>query len=385
MVPVEPDPILTRPRGPRTLLRFLGWMIRAEPGRAIAALGLDLAVGVLPAAMVWVVRELFDRGLGVYEGQLPVNAMLPWLALWAAVIVAETGIQTWTRLILLERVKQELEDRLLEQLQVKSRALHLETFERADFHDLLRRAQEAAKPGFFLNLFGEIRSIHYRNRDGGLRRRRCRTLEPGTPRRRCAGLAAASSDEHDSRPRPVLHVSTGHAGAAAARLPGKDADGAGRRQGGAGVRPGPRPDRLVGVPLLASCRCHLSTASQKLGPSKFPFGVQSPGVRRRRWMVGLGGPRGWAVGGTVRCYDCGPAPGAPERRPGHRPAWIPWHPAVEHRRPVHLPGFEPGRAAPRSRHCIAQEKNDRNQGPFLPLSPGRASRSQGSHLNHPTR
>ncbi len=159
MVPVEPDPILTRPRGPRTLLRFLGWMIRVEPGRAIAALGLDLAVGVLPAAMVWVVRELFDRGLGVYEGQLPVNAMLPWLALWAAVILAETGIQTWTRLILLERVKQELEDRLLEQLQVKSRAIHLETFERADFHDLLRRAQEAAKPGFFLNLFGEIRSI----------------------------------------------------------------------------------------------------------------------------------------------------------------------------------------------------------------------------------
>ena len=159
MVPVEPDPILTRPRGPRTLLRFLGWMIRAEPGRAIAALALDFTAGVLPAATVWVLRELFDRGLGVYEGQLPVIAMLPWLALWAAVIVGETGIQTWTRLILLERVKQELEDRLLEQLQVKSRALHLETFERADFHDLLRRAQEAAKPGFFLNLFGEIRSI----------------------------------------------------------------------------------------------------------------------------------------------------------------------------------------------------------------------------------
>ena len=159
MVPVEPDPIPTGPRGPRTLLRFLGWMIRAEPGRAIAALGLDLGVGVLPAAMVWIVRELFDRGLGIYEGQLPVSTMLPWLALWAAVIVAETGIQTWTRLILLERVKQELEDQLLEQLQVKSRALHLETFERADFHDLLRRAQEAAKPGFFLNLFGEIRTI----------------------------------------------------------------------------------------------------------------------------------------------------------------------------------------------------------------------------------
>ncbi len=159
MVPVEPDPILERPRGPRTLIRFLDWMIRTDPWRAVTSLILEFTTGLLPAATVWVVRELFDRGLGVYEGQLPVNAMFPWLALWAAVIVAETGIQTWTRLILLERVKQELEDRLLEQLQVKSRALHLETFERADFHDLLRRAQEAAKPGFFLNLFGEIRSI----------------------------------------------------------------------------------------------------------------------------------------------------------------------------------------------------------------------------------
>ncbi len=159
MVPVEPDPILKRPRGPRTLFRFLGWMIRIDPQRVIVALTLEFTVGVLPAATVWVVRELVDRGVGVYEGELPVNSMLPWLVLWAAVSVAENGIMAWSRVILLERVKQELEDRLLEQLQVKSRSLHLEVFERADFHDLLRRAQEAATPGFFLNLFGEIRSI----------------------------------------------------------------------------------------------------------------------------------------------------------------------------------------------------------------------------------
>ena len=159
MVPIEPDPIPKRPRGPRTLIRFLGWMIRIDPRRVIAAFFLEFAAGVLPAATVWVVRELVDRGVGVYEGELRVDSMLPWLALWAAVSLAENGILAWSRLILLERVKQELEDRLLEQLQVKSRSLRLEVFERADFHDLLRRAQEAATPGFFLNLFGEIRSV----------------------------------------------------------------------------------------------------------------------------------------------------------------------------------------------------------------------------------
>ena len=52
-----------------------------------------------------------------------------------------------------------MEDRLLQQLQLKSHALRLEVFERADFHDVLRRAQEAATPGFFLNLLGEIYTI----------------------------------------------------------------------------------------------------------------------------------------------------------------------------------------------------------------------------------
>ena len=154
-----PDTLLERPPGPRTFLRFLGWMIRTDPWRATVSLALQFTGGLLPAAAVWAVREIFDRGVGLYEGRLPVDAMFPWLAMWAAVTLAETGIQTWTRMILLERLKQEMEDRLLEQLQVKSRSLRLEVFERADFHDLLRRAQEAATPGFFLNLFGEIRTI----------------------------------------------------------------------------------------------------------------------------------------------------------------------------------------------------------------------------------
>ncbi|MCE2439795.1 MAG: ABC transporter ATP-binding protein [Candidatus Latescibacteria bacterium] len=164
MVPIELDPILVRPRGPRTLIRFLGWMIRTDPWRAVTSLVLEFASGLLPAAAVWFVRELFDNGVGVYQGLVPVNSMLPWLAGWASVTLAEIGLRTWSRTILLERLKQEMEDRLLEQLQMKSRSLRLDVFERADFHDLLRRAQVAATPGFFLNLLGAI----YRILTGGL-------------------------------------------------------------------------------------------------------------------------------------------------------------------------------------------------------------------------
>ena len=154
MVPVEPDPIFDRPPGPRTFLRFMGWMVRADPWRALTSLGLQFTAGLLPAATVWVVREIFDRGLDVYEGRLPAEAMLGWLGLWAAVTLAQSGIREWSWTILLERLKQEMEDRLLEQLQVKSRSLRLEVFERADFHDLLGRARETATPGFFLNVLG---------------------------------------------------------------------------------------------------------------------------------------------------------------------------------------------------------------------------------------
>ena len=164
MVQVETDPAKQRPRGLWTLIRFLSWMIRIDPWRSVLSLFLEFTSGLLPAATIWVVRELFDQSVGVYEGRVPASSMLPWLAGWASVTLAEIGLRTWSRTILLERLKQEMEDRLLEQLQIKSRSLRLDVFERADFHDLMRRAQVAATPGFFLNLLGAI----YRILTGGL-------------------------------------------------------------------------------------------------------------------------------------------------------------------------------------------------------------------------
>ena len=160
MVPVIlQDTTVARPPAMRTLLRFLWWMIQTDPRHSILLLALQFATGLMPAASVWVVRALFDRSLEVYEGRLPVADMLVWIAVWAVLTLSDIGIRIWTRTLLRERLKQELEDRLLAQLQRKASALRLETFERADFHDVLRRAQEAATPGFFLNLIGEINTI----------------------------------------------------------------------------------------------------------------------------------------------------------------------------------------------------------------------------------
>ena len=159
MVPVTASKALEQPTTLRTLLRFLAWMIQTDPPRAIATLSLKLFTALLPAASVWIIRALFDRSLDVYQGRLPVTSMLVWVGLWALLAYLGRIIQVWAYTLLLERLKQEMEDRLLAQLQQKVRRLRLEVFERADFHDLLHRAQEAATPGFFLNLLGEINTM----------------------------------------------------------------------------------------------------------------------------------------------------------------------------------------------------------------------------------
>ena len=160
MVPVAlQDTKVTRPPTMHTLLRFLWWMIQTDPRYSIALLALQFTAGLLPAASVWVVRALFDRSLAVYEGHLPVADMIVWIALWAVLALAQVVCRMELFSLLVERLKQEMEDQLLTQLQRKANVLRLETFERADFHDVLRRAQEAATPGFFFSLIGEIHMI----------------------------------------------------------------------------------------------------------------------------------------------------------------------------------------------------------------------------------
>lgn len=134
-----------------TLWRFFIWMLQVDPLRTVVLLAIELVSGLVPASTVWIVRGAFGDALGVFRGTMPPADLLRWLALWAAVVVAQYTLQPLSA-IPLERLLQEMEDALQIRLQRKAARLRLEVFERSDFHDILSRAREAAAPGFFLNL-----------------------------------------------------------------------------------------------------------------------------------------------------------------------------------------------------------------------------------------
>lgn len=148
--PTSPHPP-RRPSGPATIWRFLRWMLQTDPSRTAQVVGLEIARGLVPAGVVWVVSRAFATAVGVARGTAPLQALLGWLAVWSVLAVVETA--GWPLLdLLLERLRQEMEDALQLELQRKAGALRLEVFERADFYDILSRAREAAAPGAFLLL-----------------------------------------------------------------------------------------------------------------------------------------------------------------------------------------------------------------------------------------
>ncbi len=148
--PLSPPPP-PRPSGPATMWRFLVWMVRTDPARAAAVLGLFLVTGLVPAGVVWVLSHTFDAAVAAARGAAPFSALLTWMAVWAALALLQTAGWPLSDVVL-ERLRQEMEDALQLRLQRKAAALRLEVFERADFTDILRRAREATAPGFFLTL-----------------------------------------------------------------------------------------------------------------------------------------------------------------------------------------------------------------------------------------
>lgn len=134
-----------------TMWRFLVWMLRTDAPRTLVVLGLELLIGLCPAATVWIVRRAFGDALGVFRGTLPAADLLRWLGVWAVIVGAQHALYPLLE-VPLERLRQEMEDALQLRLQRKAARLRLEVFERPDFYDILGRAREAAGPGFFLNL-----------------------------------------------------------------------------------------------------------------------------------------------------------------------------------------------------------------------------------------
>jgi len=148
--PLSPPP---PPRGsaPVTVWRFARWVGGTDPRRGALLLVVELVRGLLPAAVVWVARYVFQDAVGVFRGALPAASLLRWVAVWAGLsLLRRAGWPLVNDIV--ERVRQEMADSMQLRLQRKAGVLRLEVFERADFYDILNRARQAASPGFFLNV-----------------------------------------------------------------------------------------------------------------------------------------------------------------------------------------------------------------------------------------
>lgn len=146
---------LKRPGAIVTLLRFVKWMIVTDPRRAFVSIGLNVLQGIYPAFSVYFASRIFTQMMHVYDGTSDVRPLMEWIAAWALVSLLQNVLRT-IETIYTERLRQEMEDSLLRQLQNKAARLRLEAFERSDFHDLLARAKRMALPGQFLNLLWDF-------------------------------------------------------------------------------------------------------------------------------------------------------------------------------------------------------------------------------------
>jgi len=138
-----------------TLVRFALWSVRIAPRQAMALGAFQLAQGLVPAAQVLVLSHAVQAAAGLIHGTTPLPRLLAWVALWAGISLAAEV--TWPLFPLVSQgMETEMEDAVVAGLQRKAEALSLEAFERTDFHDILRRAREAARPGIVLNVLWSL-------------------------------------------------------------------------------------------------------------------------------------------------------------------------------------------------------------------------------------
>ena len=138
--------------------RFIVWMLRVDPWRTVLCVAAMSLAGLIPAAMVWTTRYAFGDAIGLVRGTVRLQALLVWIGVWAALRLVDAALWPLVELVF-ERLRQEMEDALQRNLQHKAGVLRLEVFERPDLYDILRRAREAAAPGFFLNVMLAVFSI----------------------------------------------------------------------------------------------------------------------------------------------------------------------------------------------------------------------------------
>jgi len=135
--PEAPDSLRQRWRYFPRLLHFL-WELGP---RQVALIGaLSLIEGLLPIAVLALLRLLVDSAVGVVMGQTPVATALSWLAAITAVRLLQVVLASaahWFG----ETVRERLQARAHERLLATAVRLPLATFEQPDFYDQLHRAQ----------------------------------------------------------------------------------------------------------------------------------------------------------------------------------------------------------------------------------------------------
>ncbi|PWW44315.1 MULTISPECIES: ABC transporter ATP-binding protein [Paenibacillus] len=133
------------------VLKFLKWMLRVDPRRSTLSLIVQLIMSLSSMINLWVFSHLVNQAVSVYEGSGSYNTLLLWIFIWATYTIVNITLFPFFSIID-ERVRQELEDELIKQLQHKTNSLRLEVMERNDIFDLLNRAKSATEPGVLLNL-----------------------------------------------------------------------------------------------------------------------------------------------------------------------------------------------------------------------------------------
>ncbi|RXZ82308.1 ABC transporter ATP-binding protein [Paenibacillaceae bacterium] len=141
-----------------SLCRFFSWMVTVNLKKSLIIFGMLLIQGIFPGASVFIISKLFQEVILVFQGSHRFTEILIIITIWAVIILVDRLIQPFYS-IYMEQLQQELEDSLTRQLQEKAHRLRLETFERADFHDILSRARNMTEPGEFFNLLIEIFDI----------------------------------------------------------------------------------------------------------------------------------------------------------------------------------------------------------------------------------
>jgi ABC-type multidrug transport system fused ATPase/permease subunit len=112
---------------------------------------IEIVGAVFAAVNLVLVSKIVNEAVGVFQGSQSFNVMFMWITFFALLSFFNSFL--WPMFMLQEeKIRLELEDVLLHDLQGKTQRLRMEAFERSDFQDILNRAKTVAEPGYLLNV-----------------------------------------------------------------------------------------------------------------------------------------------------------------------------------------------------------------------------------------